>query len=219
MANSNGYVPRKENEFLAWAKTIYGDCEKNLETWGLDLDQMTRFAQLIEIAGTAFQVNSDKERKNKMSVYAKNAAFLSLKQFLKAFINTLEGNLKIPDEAITSMGLRPRRFHARQPIPVPTEVPVITPVVGQHHNLTVYAATLQLGHPTESLKIGKYAGFLLKYRLEDETQWQFVISTKLHYTLVFDETAKGKHLLMQGAWLNPRMQNGPWSEEIQELVN
>ncbi|MDR2756800.1 MAG: hypothetical protein LBC20_13945 [Planctomycetaceae bacterium] len=219
MANEKRYMPRKDVEFIAWAKTIYRDCETNAVIWGIDSEQLAQFADLVELADKAFQTNSNREQRNKASVYAKNAAYGNLKRFLQTFINILEGNLKIPDAAITSMGLRPRHRTAYQPIPVPTDTPVITVIVGQHNEIAVYASTLQHGHPAEFLKNEKYAGFLLKYRFEDAPQWQFVISTRLHYTLLFNDSDKGKYLLLQGAWLNPRMQNGPWSEEVRELIN
>ncbi|MDR2763180.1 MAG: hypothetical protein LBB88_11290 [Planctomycetaceae bacterium] len=219
MTHSNGFVPRADGEFIAWARTIYNDCSQHASEWVIPPDIIAQLSILVDTASLAFDVNSDKERRNKASVSAKNAAIVNLRRFLSAFVNTLEGNQSIPDEAITSMGLRPRHPHAHLPIPVPTDAPVITAIVGQHHDITVYASTLQHGHPTEYLKDGKYAGFLLQYKIESETQWQSVISTKLHYTLIFTEAEEGKYILMQGAWVNPRMQNGPWSEQVRELVN
>ena len=219
MSHKDGYMPIKDGEFIAWARTIYNDCEKNVETWKIDMDQLTQFSNLVAIAEDAYRQNVNKEFRNKASVSIKDAEFLRLKQFLQTFINTLEGNLNIPDEAITSMGLRPRHPHAHQPIPVPTEAPVLTAVVGQHHDVTVYVSTLQHGHPTEFLKDGKYAGFMLKYLVDGETQWQSVVSTQLHYNLIFTDADEGKYIRLQAAWINPRIQNGPWSEEVKELIN
>jgi hypothetical protein len=219
MANSNGYMPRKDGDFIAWAKTIYHDCHEYAEQWEIPSEVIAQLSDLVDLADEAFQTNSDKERKNKASVSAKDAAFLSLKQFLQAFINTLEGNLAVPDEAITAMGLRPRHPHAHLPDPVPTEAPVLTVIVGQHHDVTAYVSTLQKGHPSEFLAKGKYAGFILKYLVDGEIQWQSIISTRLHYTLIFTDAEEGKHIKLQAAWVNPRMQNGPWSEEVRELIN
>ncbi|MDR2114841.1 MAG: hypothetical protein LBP87_00510 [Planctomycetaceae bacterium] len=219
MINRKRYMPTKDGEFVAWARTIYKDCSENAAIWELDRTQITQFLDLLNTAETAFQANSHLDLRNKVSVIAKNTALLNLKQFLRTFTKLLEGNLKIPDNAIKSMGLRPRQQAAHQPIPIPDDVPVLTAVVGQHHELTVYASTLQHGHPTDHVQTGKYAGFILKYRIEDDPQWQIVLSTKLHHQLLFTETEKRKNIILQAAWLNPRMQNGPWSEEIKELIN
>ncbi|MDR1268982.1 MAG: hypothetical protein LBK82_05605 [Planctomycetaceae bacterium] len=187
--------------------------------WGLDPTLLQQLNTSLGIAETTYQINIDKAVKSKTTTSAKNAAFVVLKQFLSAYVNLLEGNLLVPDDAIHNMGLRPRHPSAHQPLPIPDEAPVLVAIVGQHHDVTLYVSTLQHGHPTEYLKNGKYAGFILKYLIEGETQWQTVISTQLHYTLIFTDAEEGKYIRLQAAWVNPRMQNGPWSEEVRELIN
>jgi hypothetical protein len=219
MSHLRGYMPRKDSDFLAWARTIYHDSSENAEAWDIAPAVIAQLSDLVEDADETFRTNTDKERKSKATVTAKDAAFLALKQFLRTFVNALEGNPSVPDEALTGMGLRPRHPHAHQPIPAPTDAPVLTAVVGQHHDVTVYVSTLQHGQPTEFLKNGKYAGFILKYLVNNETQWHSVVSTQLHHTLIFTDDDEGKYIRLQAAWVNPRIQNGPWSEEVRELIN
>jgi hypothetical protein len=180
-------MPIKDAEFIAWAKTIHRDCTLNASVWQLDQTLLNQFGELLSAAVDAYESNADKELRNRATVKLKDAAFAALKLFLSTYVNTLEGNTNIPDEAIESMGLRPRHPHAHQPIPIPTESLVLTAIVGQHHDITVYVSTLQHGHPTEYLKDGQYAGFILKYLIDGETQWQSVISTRLHYNLIFTD--------------------------------
>jgi hypothetical protein len=133
------------------------------------------------------------------------------------FINFLESNTRVPDEALAAMSLRPRHPHAHQPKPAPAEAPVLTVITGQHHDLTAYVSTLQHGHPTEYL--GAYHGFLLKYQFEGETEVHQLVSTRKHRTLIFDEKSEGKYIKLSAAWVNTRIEPGPWSEEVRELVN
>ncbi|MDR2119915.1 MAG: hypothetical protein LBP64_03450 [Tannerella sp.] len=44
-------------------------------------------------------------------------------------------------------------------------------------------------------------------------------STRLHMTLLFDEADEGKHVTFTAAWINPRLQHGPWSDAIKVLIN
>ncbi|MDR1479692.1 MAG: hypothetical protein LBJ00_12225, partial [Planctomycetaceae bacterium] len=60
----------------------------------------------------------------------------------------------------STLGLRPRHPHAYEPLPAPTEAPVLTAIVGQHHDITLYASTPQHGRPTQLLTNGKFAGFI-----------------------------------------------------------
>jgi hypothetical protein len=199
MAHSHGYIPRKDAEFIAWAKTIYQDCSEHADIWQLDMTVVNQLNDLIQTADSAYQHNTNLELRNRASTSLKGATFTALRSFLSMFINTLEGNPNVPDEAIESMGLRPRHQHSHQPIPVPTEAPMLMAVVGQHHEVTVYVSTLQHGHPTEHLKDERYTGFILKYLVDGETQWQSVVSTKLHYMLIFTDAEEGKHIRLQAA--------------------
>ncbi|MDR3197454.1 MAG: hypothetical protein LBU34_06240, partial [Planctomycetaceae bacterium] len=82
-----------------------------------------------------------------------------------------------------------------------------------------YVSTLQHAHPTQFISDTKYGGFLLRYKFEGETVWKTLISTKLHYTLSFTEEEVGKCIAMQAAWVNTRMQPGPWSDEVKVIIN
>jgi hypothetical protein len=219
MSHSNGHKPRTDAEFIAWVKSLFATCTAKSAEWQLDPTAMSQFTTLCTIACTKFDENSDKLTKSKFTTTEKNDAFANLKGFLSVFINALEGNSNIPDKDIIEMGLRPRHPGGHLPIPVPEEAPDLSVVVGQHHDVVVYVSTLQHGHPTRYLKDGKYAGFICQYKIEGEDTWQTVISTKLHHTFIFTEAEEGKHITIRVAWVNPRMQQGPWSEEVTELIN
>ncbi|MDR0609757.1 MAG: hypothetical protein LBG58_06580 [Planctomycetaceae bacterium] len=212
------YMPTKDADFLAWAKTIYKYCEDNVMEWQLDMTLLGRFGVLLDTADDKFRKNSDKSTKNRESVLEKNAAFAALKAFLQLYTNLLEGNENIPDQSIEEMGLHPRHRSAPHPHPVPTENPVLVALTLHHYEVDTYASTLQHGHPTEFLSDETYGGYMLRYKLEGDTEWKTVISTKLHYTLVFTEEEVGKRITLQAAWVNTRMQPGPWSDEVFEII-
>ncbi|MDR1405842.1 MAG: hypothetical protein LBI89_01380, partial [Prevotellaceae bacterium] len=77
----------------------------------------------------------------------------------------------------------------------------------------------QHGQPSEFLKKKGYHGFVVRYRKESETEWHERHTTRLHITLLFDSGDEGTHLLLTTAWINPRIQHGPWSDELRVLVN
>jgi hypothetical protein len=187
--------------------------------WVLDQAYLSQFGDLLSHAEIAYTNNSDKELQNRATVKEKNATFAALKRFLSMYVNMLEGNPHIPDEAIESMGLRPRRQAAHQPNPAPTEAPVLSALTLHHYEVDIYVSTLQHAHPTHFVTDEKFGGFLLRYKFENDPEWKTLISTKLHYTLAFTEEEVGKHIILQAAWVNTRMQSGPWSGEIREIIN
>ncbi|MDR0337675.1 MAG: hypothetical protein LBI18_11350, partial [Planctomycetaceae bacterium] len=68
MAHRNSYMPVKDAEFIAWAKTIYRDCSENAPTWQLDPTLLNQFNDLVVTANSAYENNADKELRNRASV-------------------------------------------------------------------------------------------------------------------------------------------------------
>ncbi|OAV71720.1 hypothetical protein Barb4_00473 [Bacteroidales bacterium Barb4] len=217
--HKKAYMPVRDAEFYAWALRIYKDCTANKDLWELNAEQLAQFTLLLDKAEKSYRANSDPELKNRYTSTHKQQDFAELKRFLSLFTNTLEGNTKIPDAGIESMGLRPREHHAHHPRPVPEEAPSISVVNGQHREMSVYVGIPLHGHPAEYLRNKDYYGFLLKYRLEGETEWQYVQSTRLHLTLHFNDGDEGKIATIACAWFNSRLQHGPWSGELTERIN
>ncbi|MDR2359653.1 MAG: hypothetical protein LBD87_07660, partial [Prevotellaceae bacterium] len=59
----------------------------------------------------------------------------------------------------------------------------------------------------------------VRYRKEDCEEWHSGYSTRLHTDLFFNGEDSGKRLILMAAWINPRLQQGPWSNEITVLIN
>jgi hypothetical protein len=90
--------------------------------------------------------------------------------------------------------------------------------VRQHDEITVYVARPEHDQPTQGVKPTKYHSFKLRWRYEGETADRFELSTRLHYTLRFDREDETKRVILSAAWINPRLEAGPWSEDISEVI-
>jgi hypothetical protein len=185
--------------------------------WNIDPERRLMFDTLLANANTTYAVNSNKATKNAITSANKKVAFGELKHFLGTFVDYLEVNLNIPDAALEYMGLRPRHRQAHQPLPPPTDELVLS-VLRQHDEITLYAARPEHDQPTASVGPSKHHGFMIRYKKEEDTQYQTVISTRLHHTLYFDHTDEGKRVFISAAWVNPRLEPGPWSNEISEII-
>jgi hypothetical protein len=206
-----------DKDFIAYASTINSQCTEHSTEWGLDAARLSTLSTLTVNANTAYEANSDKAKRNLITSTNKKTAFGELKHFLPLFIDYLEGNLTVPDEALEVMGLRPRTHHVHEPLPRPAEAPVLA-VIKQHDEMTAYVSRAELGHPTQSEKRKGYHGFKLRWRFEDETAFHIELSTRLHYTVHFDRADETKRVIMSAAWINPRLEEGPWSDDITEIV-
>jgi hypothetical protein len=212
------YQPRKDGEFIAWAENIGQTCTENAEKWGLKADALAQLNTLTAKAAAAYTANLDHATKNWMTGVTKRTAFKDLKRLLSNYINALEANLDVPDAAIGTMGLRPRRRHAFNPLPVPDEAPLLN-AVAIHGRITLFASVPHPGHPSGSLSHKGYYDIAIRYRIEGDTDWQLYLSTRLRIDLDFDPKDQGKQVRISAAWINPRLQLGPWSNEISALIN
>jgi hypothetical protein len=173
---------------------------------------------LTENAEAAWEANTNPETASRRTSAEKKQAFSELKRYLSLFSNAFYVNEAITDADIEAMSLRPRHTHTALPKPEPDEAPEVTAVVGQHHNVTVYVSKAQHGEPVRSLNT-KYYGFIIRYRKDGEEAWQQQLSTRLHVTFCFESEDEGKRLHFSVSWLNARLQNGPWSDEISTMIH
>ena len=212
------YMPIGDTDFIAWAKNITARSRANQTKWKLDSAQLAKLSDLMEHAEAAWEANKNPETASRRTSAEKKQIFSELKRYLRLFTDSFYVNEAITDADIEAMGLRPRHTHVSLPKPEPDEAPEVTAVVGQHHDVTVYVSKAQHGEPVHSLNT-KYYGFIIRYRKDGETLWQQQLSTRLHVTFYFEPEDEGKRLHFSVAWLNGRLQHGPWSDEISTLIN
>ena len=211
--------PSKDADFIAFARNLDATCSAHAPDWGLDMDEVAKLNRLFSAADVAYNANMNPETHNRRTTSDKRVAFLDLKVFLGIFIPVLVANMNISENDLEAMGLPSRIHHSHERLPVPSDAPEVTAVVGQHHDITVYVAIPQHGHPSEYLKKKGYHGFVVRHRKEGDPEWHEESTTQLHRILLFDPEDEGKHLTLTTAWINPRLEHGPWSDEISVLIN
>ena len=211
--------PTKDADFIAFAVNLDADCSSAAPAWELDTTKVAEMNRLSRAADVAYRANINPETANRQTAATKREAFANLKVFLSTYIPVLVANEHISEAKLEAMGLPSRIHHFHEALPEPTDAPETTAVVGQHHDITVYVAIPQHGHPSEFLKKKGYHGFVVRYRKDGESEWHEEHTTRLHRTLLFDSEDEGKHITLTTAWINPRLEHGPWSDEISVLIN
>lgn len=216
MANRS-FIRQPDAEFIARVATINARCAARAEAWGIDAGSLARLQALTAAAQTAYEANSDRARRNLLTAIEKKNTFEELKQFLSLFAKYLEGNLKVPDEDVELMGLPSRVRRKRLPLPAPDQPPALS-VVRQHNELILYVARQEHGQPLRGARPANCYGFKLRWRFADETIYNTEISTRLKLTLRFRSEDETRRVVLAVAWINPRLQEGPWSKDLIEVV-
>ena len=208
---------KPDAQFIALAEDLHSQAHLHESELGVDAAQLATFDALLAVARTAYDANSDRSTKNAVTTANKRAAFSDLRAFLSMFIDTLVGNARVPDEALAYMGLRPRRRHRHAPLPRPTE-PIVLSVTRRHDEMSVHASMPDHGHPAGGVGASDHYGFMLRYKIEGAERYEILVSTRLRHTLFFDRADEGKKITLAAAWVNPRLETGPWSEDITEII-
>jgi hypothetical protein len=204
-------------KFLTFAGSIYGQCNEHATDWLIDRERLARLKALADSARKAYEANMDPYTRNHLTSVEKKVTLGELKAFISVFINYLTGNEAVTDEGLEQMNLRPRRRQARLPLPAPAEAPLLSART-LHGEIRVYAVRREHGHPTQGVQHRHYHGFKLRWRFEDETDWRIELSTRLRHTLRFEGEDTGRSIVLCIAWVNPRLQEGPWSDSVSKVI-
>jgi hypothetical protein len=217
MSTAKSRLRKPDAQFIAFVNSINGQCNEHKTEWNIDVDSLTTFDTLLAHANSAYEANHNPALKNHTTAVNKKAAFDELIRFMGQFINYLEANLAVPEESILAMGLRPRTHYYHRPLPPPPDRIALS-FVQKHDEITVYAARPKHDHSTSGTGPAHYHGFAVRYKIEGEAKYQTEISTRLRHTIHFDHADVGKRVFISAAWVNPRLEPGPWSDEFTEII-
>ena len=208
-------APKTDTSFLVFANNLANECVVNRAAWNLDKDGIAHLKTLTEAANAAYANARDLETSSHLAYMNKSVSFSMLRKFLGLFIRMLMTNKAISNDILLALGLPSRVYHR----PLPAGAPKLSVHQKQHLEIRVGVSVFSKSHPTASLTKKAYHGFVLRYRMQGETEWHEIYSTRLRTSLRFDNKDEGKHIILMAAWLNSRTRHGPWSNKITSLIN
>jgi hypothetical protein len=212
-------LPVRDGELIAWAQSLYTLCAEHKEEWGLNPVSLQKLDVLVREAAVAYENNLLPDTRNRISRVNKTTAVAALRSFLRLFVPVFRANEAVDERYLGVLGMPPRKRHARMPLPAPKEEPEINVLTKQDHEIRVHVSVPSYGHPVESATRKAYHGFVARYLKEGNTEWQDVYSTRLHTDIMFKDEDQGKRVTIKAAWINPRLQHGPWSKDMNVLIN
>ena len=158
-------IPRDDNGFFSKAASIHEKCLERAVAWEVDASEMEKFTVLFESAREAYLAHLNVMLRNRVTKARKDVTFRALLEFLRLFVKTLEGNLRVSDSELNAMGLQPRRRAAKEPLTWQGEAPVLSVHVMPGGLARVSASIPGLGHPTRTLRRKEYRGIVARYRV------------------------------------------------------
>jgi hypothetical protein len=220
MSYQHGKIPPKAIDLIGYARNIADRCHENQPAtkWNIPTASLARLTDLVFKAQTAFDTNNDKATKNHQTAAALRGAIKTLHDALTEFINALLSNDKVPDTALDEMDIRPRHPGKHEPIPPPTDAPVLTAESTARLTLTVFLSEPQAGAPHTYLTTPAHHAARLRWHYADGEEIHYEDLTKKKHTLSFPPEAEGRKVTLEACWLNPRLQPGPWSDPQSKII-
>jgi hypothetical protein len=215
--SQNSTLRQPDADFIAFVLDLYDQVIDRQLDWKLEPDQILSLGNLKRAAVEAYDENKAPSTRNHRTSVAKKEAFGNLKHFLGILINSLEANPNVSDADLADMHLRPRIQPVHKPLPVPTEMPLIQ-TSQQHDEITIYVTRSEQGQPAHGVQLKPYHGFKLRWKFEDEKDFHYEVTTRVHYTLFFDAEDETRRVSIAVAWVNPRLQEGPWTLPVSMVV-
>ncbi|MDR1146902.1 MAG: hypothetical protein LBK71_12330 [Verrucomicrobiales bacterium] len=218
MSSQHRYIPRVPGKLIPYAKSIAETCRANLPRWHLNPATLADLEKLVAAADEAYNDNLTKSTRNQISVIRKNSAIRALQLALSPFINFLLSNDSgVSDGELASMGIRPRHRVHHGPLPPPAEAPLLVPRLIAHLTVGLNVSVPQLGHPTEFLAPPACRAAHVQYKFDGAAEWENLLISRKQHALRLADHALGQRCHFRAAWLNPRLEAGPWSD-VRSLI-
>lgn len=215
------YIPRPDNDFLAWERNFITYALGNLVALGLvagDLTPISAAQGTFEdalAANDAAQAAAQAARQLKVD---QRAAFETL---LRALVKRLQASSAVDDSERQALGITVRDAEPT-PIAAPTTRPVLTLGLSQLYQITVGFA--DEGTPTKKAKPAGVQGILLQSATgatppASDAAWTFLaLDTATPYLMAFDSAQAGTTVWFRGCWINSKSEQGPWSMAVSAKV-
>ena len=224
-------IPRKNAAFIAYAKSYVEYLGSHLNAWRVPREAIFEPLQkTYQDAQATWDIHSNPISRNRESTRKKDETFSICRTAIALNHDYLRGNPHVPDEALAILGIRPRHPGDHEDITSPSESPVLnverkgfflfdaitkSPEEGQkrqtirdrriNHGVTMRMAYIPVLEPIP----------------DDDTKvaWQTPVKVTRTRIEINASGQTGMRLLVQTAWHNTRLQDGPWSEIFNIIVS
>jgi hypothetical protein len=213
---SRSFLNKPNGALLEVIAAIIKMCLAHLVEYKIKKREVEKLQSLYKKAISTYTANNDPMTRNKLTTRNKNSAFKEMKLYASKFITMLVLNENIPNEVLTTLGIRSRYpEHHRRSAPVS---PFDLKLEKDKTKVLAFGRRLVRGQPLET-KVPDDAtgGMRLEYYLKSkgiETVRNVEDSKATH---VFDlpEETKGDTLVVRGQWIDSRFRGGPWSDWVE----
>jgi hypothetical protein len=209
----SSFLDKTPGDLLKALAAVIKMCLAHLLEYKIDADSVEKLQVLHEKADLAYTASKDPLTRNKLTTKNKNNAFKELKAYASKFITMLVLNENIPNEVLTTLGIRSRypEYHKH---PAPTSIFDIR-LEKDETTIFVFGRRPVHGQPlVTKVPADATGGMRLEYYLKSKgiETVQNVETSKATYVFELPEETMGDTLVVRGQWIDTQFRGGPWSK-------
>ena len=214
------FIPAKEDDVASFAVNFSSLITSSPTSYSLVAGDATALAALLTAYNTALAVTKVPNTRTPTSVATKNTTKAQLIADIRALAKRIQATTFVTGAQKVALGITVPD-HVRTPVAPPVTKPVLT--IDTQGTL---GFTLRIADETTQNKRAKPPGvdgaevytFVAAAGATppaDLSGWSYAgRAMRSNYNLSFDSTDAGKIVFVKAAWVNPRGQSGPVSDEI-----
>ncbi|MDR1984058.1 MAG: hypothetical protein LBQ28_04450 [Prevotellaceae bacterium] len=218
---STDFIPKADNQFLVWLKTLIAYLQTKFAEWGVPQTDVRDLETLASEFEDALGIAENPSTRTVVTIQAKNdarhAAESKTRVVLKAYVTY---NPAVSNADRDAMGL-PIHKTTRTPAPVPTDVPEAEIVLPSPAVVEIHFRSAESSHKAkpDGVHGAEFAWAILDTPPVD---WKQLIhsafDTHTPLRLTFEGSERGKTLYYALRWENTRGEKGPWSEIFSAII-
>lgn len=207
------YIPRKDQNLLAWADNFSTLITSAPTTYGLTAANATALAGLVSTYSTALEASTNPSTRGGSTVLAKDQARVNMVSYCRQLARAVQGTLTVTNQQRYDLGLTVR-ITEPSPIPPPGATPGLDVV-----SVSGNTVRIRLHDTTSPTRRGRPFGvdgaavfsFVGAVPPGDVDGWKFEgNTTRTTVTVTFpSDVAPGAKVWLTAFWFNPRAQSGP----------
>ncbi|MDR0754368.1 MAG: hypothetical protein LBF04_03165 [Prevotellaceae bacterium] len=220
--NTRDFIPRADNKFLVWLKTMVAYLLTKATEWGVPRDDVNEIETLTADFETALETTENPLTRTKVAIQVKNDARKVVESktrvLLKAYVTY---NPAVSDADREAMGL-PIHKNKRTPAPVASTYPDFDVDSSVIRRLTIHF--YDQGSKKSKAKPAGQHGAEIRWVISDtpiidvEDLSHSAFDTHTPFTLEFQGHERGKTVYLCLCWENTRGEKGPWSEIVSAII-
>ena len=209
------YLPTSEADLYLWAQNFNSVFQVNATSLGFSVGEATAMQDQYDLFSDALSAHTAAVAAARSAKEDKDDQKGALVELVRNYVRRIQVNPNTTDPLRGQLGINVPSG-SKATIPVPTDLPLVLLDWSVRGQVTLHVAPTPSNERINTFPEGCHS-VLIEYHTAN-TDWQFVAITTTSPYLHPLGNANNEEVTYRCAYLNPRGEQGPWSDEASAWV-